>query len=220
MNKFAGMAASVIAFGVAGAALADDDRMITNKLDLTGFDQIEISGVYDLDVVVGPEFSVELTAPQYEMDRVEASVKNGVLNLDMRDKKRGGKKRWHNKRDGVDAVITLPMLRGIDVSGVVDGVIKDVNTDEFEIDISGVGDIEIDGECGVLEATLSGVGDLEAERLECNKVIVRVSGVGDAEVYARDEVEARVSGMGDIDVYGAPEKVSEDSGMFSDITIH
>ncbi|MEO1243935.1 MAG: head GIN domain-containing protein [Pseudomonadota bacterium] len=220
MKKFAGLTAGLLALGLAGAAIADDDEIITDQLDLTGFERIDISGVYDLDVRVGPEFSVELSGPEYEMNRVEASVRNGALKLDMRDRKRGEKRRWRNKREGVDAVITLPMLTGVEVSGVVDGTIKDVNAGEFEIDISGVGDVEIDGECGVLDANLSGVGDLSADGLECNKVIVKVSGVGDADVYARDEVDARVSGMGDIDVYGSPENVRKSSSMFSDITVH
>ena len=88
MKNFAGLAASVLALGIAGAAVADDDDIVTENYDLTGFDSIEIAGVYDLDVRVGPDFSVELSGPQYEMDRVEASVKNGVLHLDMSDQKR------------------------------------------------------------------------------------------------------------------------------------
>ncbi len=220
MKKVAGIMASLVALGVAGIAVADDDEIISETLDLTGFERIEISGVYDLDVNVGSEFSVVLSGPEYEMDLVEASVKDGVLSLDMRDRKRGEKRRWRNKRSGVDASITLPILRGLDVTGVVDGRIRNVNTDEFDVSISGVGDVDIEGECGVLNANLSGVGDLEAEHLECNKVIVKVSGVGDAEVYARDEVDARVSGMGDIDVFGSPEKISKKSSMFSDINVH
>lgn len=220
MKKVIGIIASLSALAIAGAALADDEDDISQTLDLTGFERIEISGIYDLDVTVGPAFSVTLKGPEYEMGRVEASVKNDVLNLDMRDRKRGEKKRRRNRRDGVEATVTLPILRGLDVSGVVDGQIRNVNTDAFEVSISGVGDVEVEGECGVFNANLSGVGDLEAEQLECNKVVVKVSGVGDAEVYAREEVDARVSGMGDIDVYGGPEKVSQKSSMFADVTIH
>ncbi len=223
MKKRAGIISSLVAIGIAGiagVALADEDDIITETLDLTSFERIDVSGVYDLNVSVGPEFSVELSGSEYEMDRVEVSVKDGVLSLDRRKGKRGDKKRSRKKHNGVDATITLPILRGLNVSGVVDGEVQNVNTDEFDVTISGVGDVDIEGECGVLKANLSGVGDLDAEQLECNKVIVKVSGVGDAEVYARDEVDARVSGMGDIDVYGSPEKVSKKSSMFADINIH
>jgi Putative auto-transporter adhesin, head GIN domain len=218
MKILMGISAGLLA--MAGAAVAAKDDTITKNLDLTGFDRIEVSGVYDLEVRVGPEFSIELSGPAYEMNRVEVSVDHNVLQLDMRNRKRGEKRKWRNHREGVDAVITMPMLRGLDITGVVDGVVTGVKADNFKINISGVGDLEIDGECGALEARLSGVGDLDADALECSKVTVRVSGVGDADVFARDEVDARVSGMGDIEVYGSPDKVRKSGGMFSDITIH
>jgi len=204
---------------IAGGAIASDDN-VTRNLDLSGFDRIEISGVYDLNVRVGSDFSIELSGSQYEMNRVEASVDGDTLELAMRNHKRGEKRKWRNNHKGIVAVVTLPMLRGLDISGVVDGEVTGVNSDNFEIYISGVGDLDVEGECNALKVRLSGVGELDAEELECATVNVRVSGVGDATVFARDEVDARVSGMGDIDVYGAPEQVRKSGGMFSDITIH
>lgn len=217
MRKFL-FAASAAAAAVAGAANADDDTMRSQTLDLAGFDRIEIAGVYDLDVRVGPDFSITLTGPAYEMDRVEASVENGALVLDQRKRKKREKKR--NQRDGVEAVITLPSLTALKVSGVVDGQVADVDSDRFDLNLSGVGDITIDGECGVLDARVSGVGDLSARNLECREADVRVSGVGSASVFASDEIDARISGMGDIDVYGSPEQVRKNSGMFAEITVH
>ena len=221
MNKFALISVSILAIGVAGAALAKDGKnIVTKDLDLSGFDRIDISGVYELDVEVGKEFSIELSGPDDEMNRVETSVKNGVLYLDQREAKRGERRRWNNNREGIDAKITLPSLVALDVSGVVEGSIANIDSENFELEISGVGDVELDGECGSFEADVSGVGDLDAEALECRSVSVKVSGVGDASVFARDEVDARVSGMGDIDVYGSPEKVSKSDSMFADITVH
>ncbi len=219
MMKFAGFTASVLAFAAASAALAGDDSIVTKKLDLEGFDRIDVSGVYELDVRVGPSFSIELSGRGHEMNRVEASVKNGVLHLDQRDETRKEKRMWRNNK-GIDAVITLPALNGLEVSGVVEGSISDIDSADFEVNISGVGDIELDGECGRFDAHVSGVGDLDADALECSVVNITLSGVGDASVYAREEVDARVSGMGDIDVYGSPPKVSKSKSMFADVTIH
>ncbi len=223
MKKFALMTASVLAIGAAGAAIAHDDddvEKISKMLDLTGFERIDVSGVYDLDIQVGKDFSIELSGPDYEMNRVEASVEDGVLYLDQREAKRGEKKNWRNKRHGIDAKIILPSLTGIEVSGVVDGEVKNIDAESFELEISGVGDLELDGECGTFEAEVSGVGDLDAEALECRVVNVQVSGVGDASVFARDEVDAQVSGMGDIEVYGSPKKVSKSDSMFASVTVH
>ena len=119
----------------------------------------------------------------------------------------------------MNAVITLPALNAINVSGVVEGVVAGVDADDFRIDMSGVGDLEIDGKCQTLNLKVSGVGDLDAEKFECRKVDVAMSGVGDATVFASEEIDARISGMGDLDVYGEPKTTHMDTGMFSDVTI-
>ncbi len=211
------IAAGLSALLLAGTAVArDGDAKVTQNLDLRGFDRIDIAGVYDLEVRVGPDYSIELSGPAYEIERVEASVRNNVLHLDQSKQKT----RWRGRREGVDAVVTLPSLRGIEVAGVVEGVITGVDSEVFDIDVSGVGDLEFDGACGTLEAEVSGVGDLEADALECRVVTIEVSGVGDASVFASEEVDAQVSGMGGIDVYGSPEKVRKSDSMFADITVH
>lgn len=221
MTKLTLLTAGAIGAILAGGAVASEENKVTTRLDLSGFDAIEVAGVYELDVRVGPEFSVELSGPDYEIERVEASVENGTLSLSQRKKNRRDKRRkWRDNREGVDAVITLPNLVSLDVSGVVEGIISEIDTESFRLEISGVGDIELDGECGTLTADVSGVGDLDADELECRRVDVQVSGVGDASVFASEEVRATVSGMGDIDVYGSPERVEKNNSMFAEITVH
>ncbi len=219
MLKITGIAACFAGLAAAGAALAhDDENEISKTLDLSGFDRIEIAGVYELDVRVGDDFSVLLKGSAEELERVEASVRNGALELSQ--KKRGWKMRRRNHDHGVEAIITMPSLAGLDVSGVVDGAIEGVDIDRFKVDLSGVGDIRIAGECGSLDAHVSGVGELDARGLECRNAEVTVSGVGSATVFASEAVEANISGMGDIDVYGSPENVDKSSGMFADVTVH
>lgn len=215
MKRTTALLAGVCALAFARAAAAKDDD-VTKNLDLKGFDRIDISGVFEMDVRVGPDFSIELSGPEYEMEITRASVKNGVLHLDQKDHHRHRR----NNRENVRAVITMPDIAGFDVSGVVDGSVAGVDAGDFEIDISGVADLKVDGECDNLRADVSGVGDLDADALECRVVKVRVSGVGDASVFARDEVDAHVSGMGEINVYGSPKRVSKSAGMFGEITVH
>jgi hypothetical protein len=183
-------------------------------LDLRDFDRIDVRGVFDLDVEVGPDFAIELSGKTAALDRVEARVEDGELILDQRDRKRDEK-----RGRGVTARISLPALNAIDASGVVDGDVRGVSASAFRLEISGVGDMEVAGTCETLEAEVSGVGDLDAEALECKSVEVTVSGVGDATVYASEAVKATVSGMGEISVKGSPEKVEKNGGMFADIKV-
>ncbi|MBB5519068.1 head GIN domain-containing protein [Amphiplicatus metriothermophilus] len=197
---------------VGGAAAQDVEK----SYDFRNFDKIKIAGVYDLKVSVGPDYSVMLEGPAEAMERVETKISGRVLVLDQRDRRWGDKKR---KSRNVTAYVTAPSLRGLHMSGVVDGEVEGLDEDAFEVSISGVGEMSLTGACRRLDAEVSGVGELDARGLICEDVRVVVSGVGEASVYARESVDAVVSGMGDIRVYGSPKKVRKSGGMFADISI-
>ena len=194
----------------------DKSKDITTTYELTGFDEIEVGGVFEIDVSVGDDFSVVISGAPAEMERLEVGVENGVLTLDRSEMQRG-KRRWRDL--GLTAEISLPALKAIDIAGVADGDVSGVDADDFEIDLAGVGDLNISGTCGRLDADVSGVGDLNAKELECREVEVDVSGVGSASVYASEEADASVSGIGSIDIYGSPERVDKSSSFIASISV-
>jgi hypothetical protein len=222
---------AIIAAAIGAAAIAyafgDLDRInvgdrdksndATKTLELRDFERIDVKGVFELDVTVGSDFAVTVSGPQDELDRVEASVVEGRLILDQKHKIKGMRRHGH---DGVTARVTMPALKAVNVSGVVDGEISGVAATEFDVDISGVGDLEIAGTCEDLDADVSGVGDLDASELRCKNVNVTVSGVGEASVYASEAVAASVSGMGEINVDGSPKSVQKNGGLFADINVN
>lgn len=195
------------------AAMQDTER----SLDFKDFDRISISGIYHLDVDVGDAYSVTLTGPAEEMSRVEAGLKGATLKLGQRERLWGEKHR--NKNEGVMARITMPALAALHMSGVVDGEVRGIDGETFNVAISGVGEMRLHGQCNHLVAEVSGVGDLDGEGLMCRNVRVVVSGVGEATVYAGEAVDAVVSGMGDITVHGSPKIVKKSGGVFAEISI-
>jgi len=205
------MMVGLIAATIAGAAHAQSKTSTT--IDLRDFDAIDVGGAYELDVIVGEDYSIELSGPAEEMARVEASLKNGALVL-------GSKKRQRGDRKGVKAVVTMPTLNRISVSGVVDADISGVKSKDFKLDLSGVGDVNVAGACDRLVARVSGVGEVDAQSLQCREVDVKVAGIGEARVYASESVSAEVSGMGGIMVYGSPKSVDKRGGFFSEIKVH
>lgn len=214
-----GAGAIAVAFGqLDDVEISNRDRSkdVTQTFDYADFDKIDVAGVYELEVTVGAsDFAITLAGPEDEMDRVRVSAEDGVLILDQEKRKK------HSlRRHGVTATISMPALAALDISGVVDGDISGVAGGDFAIDLSGVGDVKLEGSCDALTARVSGVGDLDAADLQCKTAKVSVSGVGEASVYASEAVEASISGMGEIDVYGSPESVEKNGSMFSHIEVH
>ena len=114
---------------------------------------------------------------------------------------------------------------------------KTLRADDFEVSMSGSGDIELNLDARNVEASLSGSGDMllsgasssftvrisgsgdiEAYDLEADDVEVVVSGSADAQVTARKSLKARVSGSGDVHYKGNPEKVDSKTSGSGDVT--
>lgn len=210
-------AAAYMAFGeLTDIGERDRSKDISETYDLQGFDEISVGGVYELNVRVGPAFSVEVSGAPEEMERIDVGVEDGVLRLEQEDRK-FSRRRWRNM--GLTAEITLPALSAIHVAGVADAEVDGVDAEDFSASLSGVGEVDLAGTCGALTARVSGVGELDASDLQCAEVDVRVSGVGEARVYASQSVYASVSGIGSIDVEGSPANVVKDKSLFADISV-
>ena len=210
--------AAYVAFGNIGD-VGDRDKSadISRTYDLADFDAIDVGGVYELNVTVGPDYAVELAGAPSEMDRAKVSVENGVLSL-QQEEIHGVKRNWRNQ--GLTATISVPSLTSIDVAGVADAEVDGVDADAFSVSLAGVGEIDVSGVCRDLTARVSGVGELDASDLKCDRVDVAVSGVGEAKVYASESVEASVGGIGSITVDGSPSEVGKSNGFMSSITVN
>ena len=192
----------------------DDKAHQTQTFDFKNFEQVSVSGVYDLDVKVGEAFSITLSGHDQEMENLKVREEDGVLHLGKKNKKQK-----YKNSNGIEASITLPNLTGLKVSGVAEGNITGIDADNFDIRVSGVGEVTMSGRCNHMTAKVSGVGEISAKDLKCNDVHVALSGVGEADVYASKSIDVSASGVGEVNVWGKPEEVSKSKGFMSSINI-
>ncbi|WP_321397814.1 head GIN domain-containing protein [Emcibacter sp.] len=205
-------AATALSAGImANLAFADND--FSEKRDHKGFTVIKIETGLSLDVHIGDEFSVEVMGDEKKVARLKTRVENNALVIDYdKDKIDMG--------NSLHMDVTLPKFTRLQVDGAVDADIEDFDGGDFEIELNGAGNIEMEGTCDKLDIELNGAGNIEAEDLECKDVEVDVNGAGNVEVYASESIDAQVSGFGNIDVYGKPKNVKTSDGLFSSIDIH
>ncbi len=179
------IAIAATAFKVAWGDFGDFDKRdrggdVAMTIAAADFDRIDVAGVFEFDVTVGGDYSVVLSGAEEDLARTSAEVRDGALFLDSKSTAIEGRRKFVNH--SVTATITLPMLLGVDASGVVDGDIVNIDSETFDADLSGVGELKLSGRCGALDAEVSGVGELDATKLQCRSVNVGVSGVGEAQV--------------------------------------
>ena len=84
----------------------------------------------------------------------------------------------------------------------------EVDVDGSGIDgrISGSGKILAEGTADNIELSISGSGKFSGENLKAKTASARISGSGNAKVYATEEVEASISGSGTVYYKGDPKR--------------
>lgn len=212
-------ASAVAVLLMAGPAVAHDTkdakRDVVADFDFKGFDSIKIEGVYLLDITEGETFSIRTEATEQDAKWQNVTLKGRTLVLGSR------KSSWKKNNDshGVRAVITLPRLVDLDVTGVATGVVSAFNGGSIDIDIAGVSDLTLSGNCDRLDIDLAGVGDVNAEDLICDDVDADMGGVGSLSVYAAKSIHADAGGIGTIEVYGDPDQRDVDDGFMAKVKI-
>lgn len=165
------------------------------------FSEVEVGGIFDVDVQVGPEASIEVIGDDNIVPLVQTSVSGGRLHIDTSE----------SISPKLDLVVnvTTPNLAALRTSGSCDVDVSGISGDSFEVDSSGVADITLVGTVDTFELDLSGAGRVDAAALKAQTVKVDMSGAGKADVHAEKSLVASVSGAGSVRYGGNPDEVEE-----------
>lgn len=177
---------------------------------ITEFNKIEASGAYSIKVVVGEQPSIKIKAEENLLPLIRTYVKGKRLIID--------NKKNLSPRKELLIEITTNELISIECSGANDITVNGIDTDRFEVDLSGAGSIELNGESDQFYGDLSGAGNINARNLISNKVYISVSGAASASVYAKEFLDASVSGVGSIEYFGDPKETKSNVSGIGSIT--
>lgn len=100
----------------------------------------------------------------------------------------------------------------IRVSGGGDMKGNQISCNQFTIDVSGGGDVQLGGKAQEGELRVSGGGDVHAYDMQVEELTFRISGGGSAQVHALQKLEGHVSGGGDLYYKGNPNTETSTSG--------
>jgi hypothetical protein len=174
--------------------------------------------------------TVQLSGYQNILDHIKAAVENNklVIHYDLDDT-------WTIHGDEMTAIITLPALTALsltgapdanihgnitggnfklEISGASDVILDSVNADNFTADVSGAADIKINGgNVRTATYTISGAGDIKAYKLQTQETAASISGAGDGQVTALQKLTASISGAGEIKYKGHPTITKNISGV-------
>lgn len=188
----------VVNGNVMGNGKKGNGKLSSEKRIISNFNAIKVTG--SMDVIYQKSSISELTveADSNLLDNIETVIKGKTLHI----KSNGG----FSTNNRITIKCSSPSIEHVKISGSGDVVLQNIEEPELILQISGSGDIEVDGVCDDLTASVSGSGDIDAEELIAQHVVVNVAGSGDVIVTAKQSVVASVAGSGDIKVKGKPQQ--------------
>lgn len=89
----------------------------------------------------------------------------------------------------------------------------EIYTDDLFVNITGTGDVKLEGSTIYQDINMSSTGNYEAFDLDSEICDIVCSGTGDAELYVEEELNVTIRSTGDVYYLGSPSVSLNDSGV-------
>jgi hypothetical protein len=130
---------------------------VTREFDYTGFTRIEVGYAFKADITRSDNYSVSVTINEKMADRLKVTKNGDTLQIGLKEPA------WNfwGVRSRPLVRITLPDLRGLELSGASEGNIRGFKSSrDFTLDVSGASNLDIDMETLGFYGVISGASGL------------------------------------------------------------
>jgi phage shock protein PspC (stress-responsive transcriptional regulator) len=191
--------------------------------DISDFNEVEITGKFDLRIVRGDHYKVEMTGSDRSKAKYQVKKKGETLVIDFQGKKDQDWKLKDLRIEEVEITVTMPNLEKIEATGVgniriddftnqdmdidLRGPVKfrgDINVHHLTINLSGSAEADISGNANNLDANVEFASRLRAYNLEVQDAFVETSAASSAKVNVKGNLEMEEGVTSEIDYRGNP----------------
>jgi hypothetical protein len=204
----------------------EDGSFVKSHSDLSDYNELEITGLFDITITQGHEHSLELIGSESEKRKYKINQHGQTLVIEYNNNKSFDWKDNPLNLDKIRIKITMPELESLELKGAGDVTLRDFTSDRLDIEAMGALDIkgqlnvqdltiqldgasklELRGTGSNLDATVQGASQLRAYDFTTENVIVEANGVSSAKVYATNRIELREGVASKISYRGNPAEV-------------
>jgi hypothetical protein len=199
----------------------------TEGSPVTGFDRLAFRSEGNVIVTTGAAESLTIETDDNLHQYLEASVRNGVLEI--------------STAEGIDIAPTEPpvyrvgmaAMAGVELSGagsidiasitadrfavtlsgVGDVTIGALVTDELVLDLTGVGMVSVSGTADRQEGLVAGVSIYDAADLESRSATIEAAGTGEATIWVVADLEVTAADTASVSYYGTPSVTQTTSSL-------
>ncbi len=190
MHKFLPIIILAALIGVlfTGCSLVGSGPIVEKEYDYEDFTKIEISHYFEYDISRADNFSLKISTHENLIEKLDVSKSGQTLKI--------GFKPLNIANTDAKAIITLPELEGLEISGASKGDVHGFKSSrDFDLQISGASQADIDIETGYTRIDISGASKVNG-RLKTGDSRIKISGASHCNLDG-------TAGRTDIEVSGA-----------------
>ena len=191
--------------GIKGSAVPASEARDAH--DFTG---VDVGGVFQVDIVVGKAFGLDVEADDNLLQYIKTEVHDGVLKIETTERIKS--------RNPMRIRIAAPDIEKVGASGACKISVQGVKNSSLSIDISGASKINVVGETAALNVDVSGAGNIEAEGLIAQTARVDASGASKVNLFVTDRLTSNASGASRITYAGNPTSVGKKTSGASTVS--
>ena len=198
--------------------------IVSETRDLNQATEITLSIPAEVTIIEADSFSCVIGTQKNILNVINTKVNGNEFSIESDHD--------FNTDKPVQIVISLPKIEAIEVNGsgqvsslnnLQDKVLKlEVNGSgtiklsgkiiDIESAINGSGEIYLDGKCDQQKVNINGSGNFHGYGFETANSKIEITGSGDAEVMATDELKVDITGSGNVHYKGNPHLKSDITG--------
>jgi hypothetical protein len=211
--------ATILLIGCAQVTITGTGNVVTQEEAITGFDKVDISQSFNVDITQGNNFRVVIRVDDNLVEHLNVVKQGSTLKIGL------DPNRSYTIIDAtMEAEVTMPELVGLDISGssdakvsgfesskslVVDlsgnsGLLGDITAGDSRFDVSGNSSVTITGSAGDITVDASGSSEVDLTDFPASDGTVDASGSSTVTVNLSGRLNADASGGSNIYYLGDP----------------
>ena len=185
-------------------------------IEVDDFSKVSIGGNYEVRLTKAEYPGVTIETDENLLPYINIEVYNGTLNINNVHNLKGSRGikveigyRYIDKiystgasKINHDKLFTSEELM-LNLSGA-GSIEMEIQTQKIHVNLTGAGVVTLSGRAEFQEVQISGAGGLNSIELATSECKINLSGLGGAEIYVTEKLEATITGIGGIQYAGNP----------------
>jgi len=224
--------AVILLIGCAQVTITGSGNVVTQEEAITGFDKVDISQSFSVDITQGDSFRVVIRVDDNLVEHLDVGKRGSTLKIGLKPNRA-----YTIVNATMEAEVTMPELVGLDLSGSSDAnvsgfesskslvvdlsgnsdLLGDIQAGDTRFDVSGNSSVTVTGSAGDVTVDASGSSEVDLADFPASDGTVNASGASTVTVNLSGRLDADASGSSDIYYLGDPDLGEIDTSGSSSI---